>query len=211
MQHDRTQGFQLVKKLFLICAFFVSSLTAPTTLAERATAIFAGGCFWCMEKPFDQLEGVLETTSGYSGGHTLNPSYEQVSSGTTGHIEVLQVTYDTEKVDYLTLLKTFWRNVDPLDDGGQFCDRGEQYLSGIFVANDTQRKLAEQTQQALQKTTFKDRPIATFIHDASTFYAAEPRHQNYYKNNPLRYRFYRYNCGRDQRLNAVWKDKTLPF
>ena len=211
MQHDRTQGFQLVKKLFLICAFFVSSLTAPTTLAERTTAIFAGGCFWCMEKPFDQLEGVLETTSGYSGGHTLNPSYEQVSSGTTGHIEVLQVTYDTEKVDYLTLLKTFWRNVDPLDDGGQFCDRGEQYLSGIFVANDTQRKLAEQTQQALQKTTFKDRPIATFIRDASTFYAAEPRHQNYYKNNPLRYRFYRYNCGRDQRLDAVWKDKTLPF
>ncbi|MCB1625943.1 MAG: peptide-methionine (S)-S-oxide reductase MsrA, partial [Pseudomonadales bacterium] len=148
----------------------------PAT-ANRATAVFAGGCFWCMEKPFDALVGVSDTTSGYAGGHQANPTYEEVSSGTTGHAESIQITYDPAQVSYQQLLEVFWRNVDPFDAAGQFCDRGSQYRSAIFVANTTERQAAEASKAALEKRFA--RKIATQIVAATTFYPAEDYHQNY--------------------------------
>jgi len=169
-----------------------------------ATAIFAGGCFWCMEPPFDKLEGVVSTISGYTGGSKADPTYREVSSGGTGHAEVVQVAYDPAKVSYEELLEVFWRNVDPLDPGGQFCDRGSQYRTGIFAETEEQRRLAEASKQALEDSGRFEQPIVTEIVDASTFYPAEDYHQDYYEKNPVRYKFYRWNCGRDQRLAEVW-------
>lgn len=166
------------------------------------TAVFAGGCFWCMEKPFDELAGVTSTVSGYSGGRTQNPTYEEVSAGSTGHAEVVQITYDPAKVSYAKLLDVFWRNVDPFDGGGQFCDRGSQYRPAIFVANEDERRAAEASKQALEKRFA--RSLAVTFEPVARFYAAEEYHQNYYKKNPLRYRYYRGGCGRDNRLEAVW-------
>ncbi|SHF05815.1 peptide-methionine (S)-S-oxide reductase [Microbulbifer donghaiensis] len=166
------------------------------------TAIFAGGCFWCMEPPFDQLDGVLQTTSGYSGGHVKNPSYEQVSAGGTGHAEVVQVTYDADKVSYAKLLDVFWRNVDPVDKGGQFCDRGDQYRSEIFYGTEEEKKLAEASKKQVAAKLGKK--VVTQIKPASIFYPAERYHQDYYQRNPVRYKYYRYRCGRDQRLEEVW-------
>ena len=168
----------------------------------QAVATFAGGCFWCMEPPFDKLDGVLATTSGYTGGSKVDPTYEEVSAGGTGHFEAVQVTYDPAKVSYDQLLEVFWRNVDPLDAGGQFCDRGEQYRTAIFVHDDEQRRLAEQSKQALVESQRLGGPIVTEIVAAGPFYPAEEYHQDYYEKNPLRYKFYRWNCGRDQRLCA---------
>lgn len=173
--------------------------------SKSAQAIFAGGCFWCMEQPFDALDGVLDTVSGYTGGHVVNPDYREVSSGKTGHTEAIQVTYDPDKVSYQELLKVFWHNIDPLDGGGQFCDRGSQYRSEIFTANQEERKLAEMSRQQLVDKDLFDKPIATQITEASTFYPAESYHQNYYQTNPTRYKFYKWNCGRQQRLDEVWK------
>lgn len=173
-----------------------------TALAAPAQATFAGGCFWCMEHPFDQLPGVTATTSGYMGGTVESPSYQQVSSGTTGHAEVVQVDYDTDLISYETLLDTFWHNVDPLDAQGQFCDQGSQYRSMIFYHSDTQRQLAEASKQNTDKLF--DQTIATEIRPASAFYPAEDYHQNYYQTHPARYRLYRFGCGRDQRLAALW-------
>ena len=170
-----------------------------------ATAVFAGGCFWCMEPPFDALPGVAATTSGYSGGQKENPTYEQVSAGDTGHIEVIQVTYDPKQVSYEKLLEVFWRNVDPLDKGGQFCDRGNTYTTAIFYQNEEQQKIAEQSKVAIEKKLGKT--IVTAIRPAATFYAAEDYHQDYYQKNPLRYKYYRYSCGRDQRLEQLWGKK----
>ncbi|WP_237055157.1 peptide-methionine (S)-S-oxide reductase MsrA [Microbulbifer sediminum] len=183
-------------------------VTAAAPLAQDdtksiRTAVFAGGCFWCMEPPYDKLEGVLETTSGYSGGKVENPTYEQVSSGRTGHAEVVQVKYDASKVSYPQLLAVFWRNVDPFDAGGQFCDRGNQYRSAIFYANEREKRQAEESKQALEEKLGKK--IVTEIVPAATFYPAEEYHQNYYQRNPVRYKFYRYRCGRDQRLEEVWE------
>ncbi|MBG3878116.1 peptide-methionine (S)-S-oxide reductase MsrA [Desulfovibrio oxamicus] len=175
---------------------------APRQTATTATAIFAGGCFWCMEKPFDQLDGVLDTTSGYTGGNVDAPTYKQVSSGLTGHAEALRVTYDPAKVSYEALLDVFWRNVDPLDAGGQFCDRGSQYRSAIFVANAAQHHAAEASKKAIEARLGK--PVATGIEDASTFWPAEEYHQDYYRKNPIRYAYYRTGCGRDKRLEQVW-------
>lgn len=169
---------------------------------QRTTAIFAGGCFWCMEPPFDALDGVVSTTSGYTGGQTKNPTYEQVSDGRTGHTEAVRVVYDPSKVTYDTLLEVFWRNVDPLDDGGQFCDRGPQYRSGIYYQSEEERRSAEKSRQKVA-TRFA-RPIATEIVAATAFYEAEGYHQDYYKKNSIRYKFYRWNCGRDQRLEELW-------
>jgi peptide-methionine (S)-S-oxide reductase len=171
---------------------------------ERAFAIFAGGCFWCMEPPFDALPGVLSTTSGYTGGRVENPSYQQVSEGGTGHREAVRVEYDPTRVSYPQLLDVFWHNVDPLDAGGQFCDRGSQYESAIFVADAEERRLAEASKRALEASGRFDRPVATRILAASAFYPAEEYHQDYARRNPLRYRYYRYGCGRDARLEAVW-------
>lgn len=191
---------------------FLTGLASTTpALAERTTAIFAGGCFWCMEKPFDKLDGVIKTTSGYTGGHTKNPTYKAVSSGKSGHVEAVRIIYDPEKIGYLTLLKTFWVNIDPLDEGGQFCDRGSQYRSAIFVATEEEYQLATSTLEQLQKELFPQKKVATHILKAGKFYHAEGYHQDYYKKNPLRYRYYRYGCGRDKRLNTLWEGKTLPF
>lgn len=174
--------------------------------AGPQTAIFAGGCFWCMEPPFDRLEGVLATTSGYTGGTLKNPSYQQVVRGDTGHYEVVKVTYDASKIGYQELLQVFWRNIDPLDNSGQFCDKGAPYRSAIFVQNEHEQSLAEQSRNSLQDSGVLGGPIVTEILPAVTFYPAEEYHQNYYQKNPLRYRFYRSRCGRDQRLQELWGD-----
>jgi len=172
--------------------------------AKVKIATFAGGCFWCMEPPYDKLDGVIATTSGYTDGHTVNPTYEDVCSGSTGHTEALQVTYDPERVSYDKLLDVFWHNIDPLARDRQFCDVGEQYRSGIFYHDDEQKRLAEASKQELEKSGRFKQPIATEIVPATTFYPAEEYHQDYYKKNPIRYKFYRFNCGREQRLKELW-------
>ncbi len=169
-----------------------------------ATAVFAGGCFWCMEPPFDKVEGVVSTTSGYTGGQKEKPTYKEVSAGGTGHYEALQVVYDPSKVSYTQLLDIFWHNVDPLTGDGQFCDKGSQYRSAIFVADAEQRRLAEESKRKLEESKRFDKPIVTEILPAATFYPAEEYHQDYYIKNPIRYRFYRTTCGRDTRLKQVW-------
>jgi peptide-methionine (S)-S-oxide reductase len=169
-----------------------------------AKATFAGGCFWCMEPPFDRIAGVVSTTSGYIGGRTRNPTYAHVSSGGTGHAEAVEVVYDPQQVSYERLLEIFWHNVDPLDAGGQFCDRGSQYRTGIFFHDDEQKRLAEASKAKLQASGRFDRPIVTEVVAATTFYPAEEYHQDYYTKNPVRYKFYRYNCGRDRRLEQLW-------
>jgi peptide-methionine (S)-S-oxide reductase len=167
-----------------------------------STAIFAGGCFWCMEGPFDEIPGVIGTTSGYTGGNRANPTYREVSSGRTGHAEAVQVTFDPKKVSYETLLKVFWRNVDPLDASGQFCDKGSQYRSAIFYTDAQQQKLAEKSKAAASQQL--NASIVTEITPAAPFYPAEDYHQNYYQTHTAKYKFYRYACGRDRRLEEVW-------
>ena len=169
-----------------------------------AVAIFAGGCFWCMEPPYDKLDGVISTTSGYTGGMRANPTYKEVSAGTSGHIEVVQVVYDPRKVTYERLLEVFWRNIDPEDGGGQFCDRGPQYRSAIFPLDDAQKAAAERSKASLQSSGRLKKPVATEIISAKPFYPAEDYHQDYYQKNPIRYRYYRTSCGRDARLREVW-------
>lgn len=171
---------------------------------ELAEATFAGGCFWCMEKPFDVLPGVTATTSGYTGGEIPNPTYRQVSSGSTKHTEAVRVIYDPEKVSYQKLLDVFWENVDPLDEYGQFCDRGSQYRPGIFYHNEEQKKAAEASKQQFIEAKKFDKPIKTEITAVSEFYPAEGYHQNYYQTNPIRYKAYRTACGRDKRLKELW-------
>ncbi|HYA38326.1 MAG TPA: peptide-methionine (S)-S-oxide reductase MsrA [Candidatus Methylomirabilis sp.] len=181
--------------------------TGPAAQANTtATATFAGGCFWCMVPPFEKLPGVISVTSGYTGGHTVNPTYEQVSAGGTGHVEAVQIVYDPAKIGYEKLLEVFWHNVDPLDASGQFCDRGSTYRSEIFYHGEEQKRLAEQSRAAVQKQL--KHPVVTEIRPAGPFYAAEAYHQDYYKKNPLRYEFYRYSCGRDQRLEQIWGKKN---
>jgi peptide-methionine (S)-S-oxide reductase len=182
--------------------------STATTQNGEALATFAGGCFWCMEPPYDKLDGVSATISGYIGGSTADPTYQEVSAGGTGHAEAVQVTYDPAKVSYEELLEVFWRNVDPLDAGGQFCDRGDQYRTGIFVHDDEQRRLAAASKQALVDSGRFDEPIVTEIEEAGTFYPAEDYHQDYYQKNPVRYKFYRWNCGRDARLAQLWGEQA---
>lgn len=174
---------------------------------DAAVATFAGGCFWCVEEAFDGVEGVVSTTSGYLGGKVPEPTYEQVSSGRTGHAEAVRVEYDPAVVDYERLLEVFWHNVDPLDSGGQFCDRGDQYRSAIFYHDEAQRMLAERSKQELEKSGALPGTIATEIVPATEFYAAEEYHQDYYERNPLRYSFYKFTCGRKARLEQIWGEK----
>jgi peptide-methionine (S)-S-oxide reductase len=174
----------------------------PARAATTATAVFAGGCFWCTESDFDHIPGVIQTLSGYTGGRLANPTYEQVSAGGTGHIEAVRVVYDPRRVSYATLVQRFFRTIDPVDAGGQFCDRGDQYRSAIFVANAAERRIAEAAKA--QAARQLGRPIATQILPRGIFYRAEEYHQDYYTRNPLRYRFYRWNCGRQQRLDQLW-------
>ena len=176
----------------------------PAPPPRTAVAVFAGGCFWCMEPPYDKLPGVISTISGYTGGKVANPTYEQVSAGGTGHAEAVQVRYDPTRISYATLLDVFWRNIDPVAVDRQFCDVGSQYRSAIFPVTPEQRRLAEASKRKLESSGRFDRPIATRIEPAATFYPAEDYHQDYYKKNPVRYKFYRWNCGRDQRLQELW-------
>ena len=171
-------------------------------MLEEAT--FAGGCFWCMEPPFEKLDGVVEVISGYTGGHEKNPTYKEVSSGTTGHLEAIQVVYDPSKITYAKLLEVFWEQIDPTDSYGQFVDRGPQYRSAIFYHTDEQKMLAERSKEELEKSGKFTKPIATGIIPFAEFYRAEEYHQDYYKKNPVRYKFYRYNSGRDQFLEKTW-------
>lgn len=177
-------------------------MSAPTE--NLATATFAGGCFWCMEAPFDVLPGVTATVSGYTGGFKKNPSYEEVSAGTTGHAEAVQITYDSTKISYTQLLQVFWRNIDPLASNRQFCDSGSQYRSAIFYHNEEQRQLAMASQHQLEESGRFKQPIVTEIVAATEFYPAEDYHQDFYKKNPLRYKAYRAGCGRDRRLQELW-------
>jgi peptide-methionine (S)-S-oxide reductase len=193
-----------MRDLFVLLAAgaALSASAAAEAQGRRAQAIFAGGCFWCTESDFDKIPGVLSTTSGYTGGKLLNPTYEQVSGGGTGHIEAVRVIFDPTKVSYATLAGRFFRTVDPLDAGGQFCDRGYQYRSAIFVADAGQRQTAAAA-KAKAAAALKQ-PIATLILPAAPFYPAEGYHQDYYKKNATKYSFYRWNCGRDKRLKQVW-------
>jgi peptide-methionine (S)-S-oxide reductase len=175
---------------------------APATSIAKAT--FAGGCFWCMEPPFDKLPGVISTISGYIGGQKKNPTYEEVSSGRTGHTEAVQVVYDPSKVSYEKLLEVFWKNIDPTVKDRQFCDHGSQYRTGIFYHGAEQKKLAEASKLALDKAKPFSAPIVTEITAAGEFWPAEDYHQDYYQKNPIRYNFYRTNCGRDARLKELW-------
>ncbi len=169
-----------------------------------ARATFAGGCFWCMEPPYDKLDGVISTTSGYTGGQTKNPTYEATSSGRTGHAEAVQIVYDPKKIGYEKLLDVFWRNVDPLTANAQFCDHGSQYRTAIFYHGEEQKRLAEQSKQALEKSGKLKKPIVTEIVSATEFYPAEDYHQDYYIKNPVRYKYYRFSCGRDKWLEELW-------
>jgi len=195
--------------VFVLAVFAMPGLpnavdTAAAKPGNLAKATFAGGCFWCMEPPYDKLDGVVSTTSGYIGGRTRNPTYEAVSAGGTGHAEAIEVVYDPARIGYAKLLDVFWRNIDPTVRNQQFCDVGDQYRSAIFYHDAEQRRLAEQSKAALEKSKPFPQPIVTEIVAAGAFTPAEAYHQDYYLKNPLRYRFYRHRCGRDQRLEELW-------
>jgi len=185
-----------------LCIFMVS--VGSASAAEPAKATFAGGCFWCMQPAFDHVDGVVATTVGYTGGHTKNPTYEEVETGSTGHAESIQVAYDPAKVSYKQLLDVFWHNIDPLTPNAQFCDHGTQYRSAIFYHDEEQQRAAEQSMKDLEASGRFKQPIVTEIVPVSDFYPAEDYHQKYYEKNPVRYRYYRYGCGRDDRLQELW-------
>jgi peptide-methionine (S)-S-oxide reductase len=191
--------------LLAACLLAVSTLGASAQ-DKTAKAIFAGGCFWCVEADFDKVPGVISTTSGYLNGKTKNPTYKDVSAGGSGHVEAVEIVYDPAKVNYAKLLDVFWRNIDPLVKDRQFCDSGDMYRTGIYYLDDEQKKLADETKKAVQ-AKFAPRTVYTEIVKADTFYKAEDYHQDYYKKNEARYNFYRWNCGRDQRLEQLWGKK----
>ena len=208
----------------IIIAVTIFALTTPIISMDNDTqdkmamdsgstrsAVFAGGCFWCTESDFEKIEGVIDAISGYTGGSLENPTYKQVSSGSTRHIEAVKVVYDPEKISYAKLLEVFWTHVDPTDAGGQFVDRGSQYVSAIFYADETERRLAEHSKEMLAETGVLEGSILTGILPLGAFYAAEDYHQNYYKKNPLRYKWYRSGSGRDQFLKKTWMDATFEF
>ena len=191
----------------MLAAFTVATVSA-TSGDGLATATFAGGCFWCVESDFDAVPGVVETVSGYTGGTAADPTYKQVTKGGTGHREAVQIRYDPKRVSYERLLHVFWRSVDPTDDGGQFCDRGESYQTAIFVGNEEERRIAEASKEALELSQVLDAPVVTPVEAATEFYPAEGYHQDYYTKNPVRYRFYRFSCGRDSRVQQLWGDQA---
>ena len=198
----------------LIAGLFIVNLnntdskeqTMDTKNIKTETATVAGGCFWCVESDFEKVDGVIEVISGYTGGHKANPSYKEVSGGTTGHLESVQVIYDPEKITYKKILDVLWRHIDPTDSGGQFVDRGNQYRSAIFYHNEEQKRIAEESKKELEKSGVFGKPIVTEILKLEKFYPAEDYHQDYYKENPIRYKYYRWNSGRDQFLEKVWID-----
>lgn len=199
MKKQAAVSFLTVALLFT--GAWTSQAAGDTTLGK---AYFAGGCFWCMEEAFEKVEGVLSATSGYMGGTMANPSYEDVSAGRTGHAESVEVVYDPAKVSYQKLLDAFWRNIDPLTPNAQFCDHGTQYRSAIFYQTDEEKRAADISKQAIEQSKRFKEAIVTQIVMAAQFYPAEEYHQDFYKKNPVRYKFYKYNCGRAQRLDELW-------
>lgn len=195
-------------KYRILLLIMVGMVIALPARADTESAIFAGGCFWCVESDFDKLDGVISTTSGYIGGHVDDPSYKQVSRGGTGHTEAVKIAYDPDKISYRELVDYLWHTIDPTVKDRQFCDHGDQYRTGIFYLNQDQRRAAEASKQAVQQTKPFEAPIVTEITAAGEFYPAEEYHQDYYQKNPVRYKFYRWNCGRDQRLEQLWGDKA---
>jgi peptide-methionine (S)-S-oxide reductase len=204
-----------MKRLFLVLLCLAAATAAvlfrsaeggaaqPAAASKLASAVFAGGCFWCTESDFDHMPGVVSTTSGYSGGRVAKPTYEQVSAGGTGHLEAVKVVYDPSKTSYEALVAGFFKTVDAVDSGGQFCDRGSQYRSAIFVATPQQRQIAERVKA--RAAAYLKQPVATSILPAAPFYAAEAYHQDYYRRHGTQYRYYRWRCGRDARLKELWK------
>lgn len=195
----------LLKLLFILLPFL--NLTAQVENNKIETAIFAGGCFWCVQPVFENVPGILSSIAGYTGGHVDNPTYEKVSHENTGHYESVEITFDPSMISYEAILQLFWKNVDPLDAKGQFCDRGDSYRSAIFYTNDTQKELAEKSKSDVEKLL--NAKVATEILPASKFFPAEEYHQYYHKKNPIRYKFYRTRCGRDKRLKEVWGKVSL--
>ena len=194
----------LTVAIFLIGAWNLQSTSRAAADSTVGKAYFAGGCFWCMEEAFEKVEGVLSATSGYMGGKVANPSYEEVSAGRTGHAESVEVVYDPAKVSYQKLLDAFWRNVDPITPNAQFCDHGSQYRSAVFFQTDEEKRASDTSKQAIEQSKRFTEPIVTQIVMASQFYSAEEYHQDFYKKNPIRYKFYKYNCRRAQRLEELW-------
>lgn len=190
--------------LLLLVIPFAGGAASPDTDSGYSKATFAGGCFWCMEPPFDKLDGVISTTSGYTGGHQQDPTYKEVSRGGTGHTEAVQIVYDPKRVSYAELLDVYWHNIDPTDAHGQFCDKGSQYRSEIFYHDNEQKQLAAQSKTALIELKPFTGDVVTGITPATAFYPAEDYHQDYYIKNPIRYKYYRYGCGRDNRLEDLW-------
>ncbi|ATX81017.1 peptide-methionine (S)-S-oxide reductase [Mariprofundus ferrinatatus] len=193
-----------MKRIILLAMAMMMALTNTTEAKGMEKATFAAGCFWCMEHPFDELDGVISTTSGYTGGSKRNPSYQEVSAGSTGHTEAIQIVFDPARVSYAKLLEVYWRNSDPTTANRQFCDVGSQYRPAIFYHNGQQHELAQASKLKIEKTKSFAAPLVTEIVEAGEFWPAEEYHQNYYLKNPIRYKFYRYNCGRDQRLEQLW-------
>jgi peptide-methionine (S)-S-oxide reductase len=188
----------------LTMLMLAGAITSMPVQAAQESAIFAGGCFWCVESDFDKVDGVIRTTSGYVGGHLKDPTYEQVSAGGTGHAEAVKIDYDPQRISYRQLVDHFWRTIDPTVKDQQFCDHGNQYRSAIFYLDDAQRQAAEESKESISHSKPFKQPIVTEIVQAGAFYPAEERHQDYYKKNPLRYKYYRYSCGRDQRVEELW-------
>ncbi len=198
-------GIALLAGILLLAGRGAEAPAQPRAAPTAATAVFAGGCFWCTESDFDKMAGVSATLSGYTGGRVANPTYAQVSAGQTGHIEAVRVSYDPRRISYASLVDRFFRTIDPLDSGGSFCDRGYQYRSAIFVANAGERRIAEAAKARVERQLGAE--VATLILPRRAFYPAEAYHQDYYRKNPVRYRFYRWNCGRDARLRTVWEGR----
>ena len=200
--------YRMFRKKFTAPLFAALMLVAtfPATADEQDTALatFAGGCFWCMQPPFDELEGVISTRAGYTGGHIDSPTYEQVTAGNSGHVEAVQIEYDPSTISFDALVDVFWRNIDPTDDGGQFCDRGAHYRAVLYYHDEDQKAVAEQSKASLEADRPFDASIVTPLAAAEKFHEAEAYHQDYYLNHPWRYRFYRLSCGRDQRLSELW-------
>ena len=196
----------MLRKSLIAACLLAAGLTGASAEGKTAKAIFAGGCFWCVEADFDKVPGVISTTSGYTNGTVKNPTYKQVSAGGTGHAEAVEIVYDPDKVSYAKLLDVFWRNIDPLVKDKQFCDSGDMYRTAVFYLDDEQKKLADESKKKVE-AKFAPRTVYTEITKADTFYKAEDYHQDYYKKNEARYNFYRWNCGRDQRLEQLWGKK----
>ena len=205
-----TKSFMVTLTIWISAVFFFS----PTSAGELEPvkfeiATFAGGCFWCVEADFDQVEGVIKTISGYSGGRLTNPTYKEVTAGTSGHVEAVQIIYNPEIVSFENLLDIFWHSIDPIDEGGQFCDRGSPYLTAIFTHSQEQQLWAEESKEKLESVAALERPVATNIAPLTNFYPAEEYHQDFHLKNPIRYKYYRFRCGRNERLEELWGSEAL--